>query len=175
VSPGSVIPAWIDCASRRLATGDDIGKVFLGLLSDGAVPDDAAVAVCVAAGSRRQEAVERLRDFAGLWGGLEPGEEPDGVDLLIAHGYFEADAVLDDQQQAALTYLGAALKAVSGIPSGFAASLFTKLRTGRLVEAFRQLERLGAQRWPDNTCFWSAMRPASEILQPSRNQSTPST
>ncbi|GGR04367.1 hypothetical protein GCM10010168_21760 [Actinoplanes ianthinogenes] len=155
---------WAEPAGRRLAEGNGVRAVFLSLLRDGAEPDAAAIAVCVAAGSGRKEAVDRLGQFSGLWEALQPGEEADGVDLLIAHGYFEPDVALDDRQQAALAHLHAALQAVPGVPSGAAASLSTQLRTGRLVEARQQLERLGGQRWSDNTRFWTAMRQADEIL-----------
>ncbi|MEU8816644.1 hypothetical protein [Actinoplanes sp. NPDC048796] len=157
---------WVESAGRGLAEGDGVRATFLHLLRDGADPDAAAIAVCVAAGSRREEAVDRLRQFAGLWDAFPPEREADGVDLLVLLGYFEPDAVLDDRHQAALAHLRAALRSVVGIPSGSAATLSIHLRTGRLVDAYRQLEHLGDRRWPGNAQFWAAMRQAGQIIEP---------
>jgi hypothetical protein len=169
--PEPVDPRWVELARRRLTAGNEVHAVLVDLLRDGAAPDAAAIAVCVAAGSSREEAVERLRQFAGLWDVIQPGEEADGVDLLIAHGYFEPDAALDERQQSARAYLRAALSALPAIPSGFAFSLSTRIRTGRLVEAYQKLENLGGRRWPDNARFWAAMRRAGEILDPDSDRS----
>ncbi|WP_433796524.1 hypothetical protein [Actinoplanes sp. CA-252034] len=164
---------WAESAARRLADGDDVRAAFLGLLRDGASPAVAAVAVCVAAGSTHEEAVDRLQQFTSLWEVIQPGEEALGVDLMISHGYFEADVALDARQQAALVHLQAALRSVPGVPSGPAIGLGTRLRTGRLVEAHRQLERLGHVRWPGNTRFWAAMGRAGETLGLAPDQSGP--
>jgi hypothetical protein len=164
MSAESVDPAWVGSTRRRLAAGDGIPAVVLGLLGDGGTPDEAAIAVCVAAGSTHEEAVERLRQFTGLWDDLEPGEEADGVDLLVEFGYFVPDAVLDEQQQEAVASMRAALATVPGWPSGSAFSLSTRLRTGHLAQAFAEMEHVGVRRWPDHTPFWDAMRRAGEIL-----------
>ncbi|BCJ50641.1 hypothetical protein Asp14428_21160 [Actinoplanes sp. NBRC 14428] len=156
-----------------LAAGDGVRAVFLSLVRDGVPPDAAATAVCVAAGSRREDAVERLGQFAGLWEELRPGEEADGIDLLIAQGCFEPDADLDDRRREARDHLRAALSSVTGIPSGAAASLSNRLRTGRLVDAHLQLERLGGRRWPDNARFWAALRRAGELLGPGADPGRP--
>lgn len=86
------------------------------------------------------------------------------VDLLVALGYFTPDAALDERQQEAVACMKAALATVPGMPSGAALSLATRLRTGRLAQAFSQLEELGVRRWPDNARFWAAMRRAGDIL-----------
>ncbi|MEV0394156.1 hypothetical protein [Polymorphospora rubra] len=144
-------------ARARLAAGDDAPAVFLELVSGEAAPPDAAIAVCVAAGSSRADAESRLEQFEGLWEIFEPGEEGDAAYLLAVGGYFEPDAVLGEDEQEAVAQLNAVLTTVSGIPSGFAAGYLRDLRTGRLVEAFLRLERLGTIRWADNPRFWAAM------------------
>jgi hypothetical protein len=65
--------------------------------------------------------------------------------------------------------LRAALSTVSAVPSGYAVTLYTHLRTGRLAAAFLLMERLGSQRWAHNTPFWAAMCKAAEILVPDHN------
>lgn len=164
MSTESAFHQWVGHVGQRLAAGDSARDVFLGLLRSGADANAAAVAVCVTAGSTYMEAVERLRDFNGLWDALEPGEEDVAADLLDGHGYFEPDATLDDHQQATLANLQAALRTVRGVPSGYAVKLHTQLRTGHLPEAFLHMERLGGQRWADNTHFWTAMHQAGQTL-----------
>ncbi len=162
MSAEPVDPRRVEAAAQRIVAGQDIRTAFLALLADGTTPDGAAAAVCVAFGSPADEAVARLRTFAGLWDALGPGEEAEGVDLLIERGYFEPDVTGDERQQAARASLQAAVRAVPALPSGLAVSLSTQLRTGRHAEAFLCLERLGRRRWPDNASFWAAMREASD-------------
>ncbi|BEL04576.1 hypothetical protein Q0Z83_027670 [Actinoplanes sichuanensis] len=164
--PESVDASWLEAARQQLAWGDGVRAAYLALVRDGAGPEAAATAVCVAAGSTAAEAIDRLREFEGLWDALEPGDEDIGADLLMMYGYFEPDATLDDRQQAALVHLHAALGSVPGLPSGSALALSIRLRTGRLAEAHRLLERLGGVRWPDDIAFWAALRRAGEILHP---------
>jgi hypothetical protein len=144
-------------AREQLASGLAAPDVLVRLLAAGVDPTQAAVAVCVAAGSPGAEAERRLVEFDGLWELMEPGEEAEAADLLARQGYFEPDAVLDEQQQEIAARLQLVLTTVGGVPSGFAPTLFKYLRTGHLAKAFIQLEWLGSMRWKDNEDFWTAM------------------
>src|SRR5262249_46519085 len=86
-------------AREHLASGTAAPDALVKLLLAGVAPNEAAVAVCVAAGSPRAEAERRLEEFAGLWDLIEPGEEADAAELLARFGYFEPDAVLTTDQQ----------------------------------------------------------------------------
>ncbi|MEU4164641.1 hypothetical protein [Actinoplanes sp. NPDC026670] len=134
---------------------------FLALVAAGTDPAEAAVSACVAAGSSHAEAVRRLREFDGMWTELEPAEIAMVLETLH---YFEPDAVLGEQDQAAVTSMRAAIKATPGIPSGAAQTLFTYFRTGRVTDAFDLLEGMGRSRWADNAAFWAAMDEAAGIL-----------
>jgi hypothetical protein len=147
-----------------MAAGGSLREVFVGLLADGVEPGEAAVAVCVAAGSTRQEALRRLGALEGLWELVEAGEEGDAIDVLIGQGYFEPDAVLDQRQQVILAHLQAALQASGGVASGMAVGLATDLRTGRLAEAFLRMEHLPPRPGTDSARFWAAMCHAGEML-----------
>jgi hypothetical protein len=77
--------------------------------------------------------------------------------------------VLDDAELAIVTQMHAALGLVDGVPSGIAISPFRNLRTGRLAEAFLQLERLGASRWAADRDYWVALSRAGDRFAPGRD------
>src|SRR5690242_17385062 len=56
--------ALVSAVSIRNMTAGEVRAVFLSMVRDGAEPDAAAITVCVAAGSNREEAVDRLGQFA---------------------------------------------------------------------------------------------------------------
>ncbi|WP_027344189.1 hypothetical protein [Hamadaea tsunoensis] len=151
-------------ARGYLASGAGASDTFVCLVGAGVAPAEAAVAVCVAAGSPRADAERRLEEFDGLWDLMEVGEEADAADVLARHGYFEPDATLSNDQQEIVALLHTVLTTVKGVPSGYAVTLFKDLRTGRLVKAFLQLEWLGGIRWKENREFWIAMCRAGEAF-----------
>jgi hypothetical protein len=154
----------VESARRRLGSGADVRTVLLEILADGAAPYDATIAVCVAAGSTPEQAQDRYKPFEGLWDFLEPGEEADGADTLVALRYFEPDAVLNGQERESAALLGAALATLPGYPAGFGLTFHHDLRTGQLAKAFLLAEMVGAGRWKDNGPFWAAMSRAGETL-----------
>lgn len=159
----------IHSVRARLAAGSHPVEVFTTMVDDGAAPRQAAVIICIAAGTRRRDAEQRLTAFDDLWEAMHAGDEHDVATLLHMHGYFDPDAVLDDAEVAIATQMYAALDLVDGVPSGHAISLYRNLRTGRLADAFLQLERLGTSRWATNRHYWAALSRAGDRLPPDRD------
>ncbi|MEV6969096.1 hypothetical protein AB0M47_28670 [Hamadaea sp. NPDC051192] len=151
-------------AREQLASGVAAPDAFVKLLFAGVGPAEAAVAVCVAAGSPRADAQRRLEAFEGLWDAIEPGEEAEAADVLAVHGYFEPDATLSKDQQEIAARLRVVLTTIEGVPGGYAVTLWKDLRTGRLKNAFLQMESLGSVRWKENKAFWIAMCQAGEAF-----------
>jgi hypothetical protein len=151
-------------AKGRLLDGRRPEHAFGDLVALGTDRRQAAIAVCVAAGTTWEQAEARMAGFDGMWASLAHGSAEVAGGLLELYGYFDQDVVLDDQQNATASFLQQAMAAVEFLPSGYANQMHRLLRTGQLREAFLSLEEMGDLRWQENHAFWHRMRQAAAGL-----------
>ena len=154
-------------AASRLDDGRTPAQAFADLAGAGLRYQQAALAVCVAAGTPAEDAVARVSEFAELWPALDDTEPGSAGELLEGHGVFDVEVALDEVASQAASYLRQAISAAGWFPSGQANAIHRMLRTGRLVEALVALEEIGAKRWLDNRPFWAALVRAGDTLSDS--------
>jgi hypothetical protein len=151
-------------AAARLLDGRRPEHAFSDLVALGTDRRQAAIAVCVAAGTPWDVAETRMAGFDGVWASLAGGSAEAAGGLLELYGYFDVDVTLDDQQTAIATFLRQAMSAAEYLPSGYANQMYRLLRTGALREAFLSLEEMGGLRWNEHRAFWDGMRRAAALL-----------
>jgi hypothetical protein len=154
----------VSAARTRLAQSEAPGVVFADLLIGGTEPRVAAVAVCVAGGTARSIAEDRLRSYDDLWPLMQADDEHSVGDMLEQHGYFDHEPVLDEEQTHVLNLVREAIAAVSGWPSGHAVGLFRNLRLAQFTNAIVLMERLGAQRWARDRDYWIKLSRAADAV-----------
>ncbi len=151
-------------ATARLLDGRRPEQAFGDLVGLGVDRRQAAIAVCVAAGTPLDAAEARMAGFDGVWAGLAGGSAEAAGSLLELYGFFDVDVVLDDEQSTIASLLRQAMATVEYLPSGYANQMYRLLRTGGLREAFLSLEEMGGLRWQENRAFWDAMKQAAARL-----------
>jgi hypothetical protein len=151
-------------ATARLLDGGRPEHAFTDLVALGTDRRQAAIAVCVAAGTPWEVAENRMAGFDGVWASLASGSAGAAGSLLELYGYFDADVALDDEQNTIASFLREAMAAVEYLPSGYANQMYRLLRTGQLREAFLSLEEMGGLRWQENRPFWNGLRQAAARL-----------
>jgi hypothetical protein len=155
--------AMVAFASSRINDGRSLAEAYGDLVSIGVAARPAAVAVCVAAGNSREVAERRVVEFDDVWGALT--DPATAGTLLEQHGFFDVEAVLDEEQQAIAAHLRRAVAAAGWFPPVAAQAVFRQVRTGRLREALRSLEDLGRERWPHHEEYWEHLTRAADGLR----------
>jgi hypothetical protein len=156
--------AMVAFAVARLGDGRTPGQAFADLVGIGIDRRQAAIAVCVALGTDRQTADQRAVEYDSLWPLLEPGEDEAAGELLADHGFFDVEVALDDAQNATASWLNQAFSAAGARLATYTTGHFRRIRTGRLREAFLELESIGAQRDIRVPEFWQYLVQAAASL-----------
>jgi|KBSSwiStaDraftv2_1062776.scaffolds.fasta_scaffold93421_4 hypothetical protein len=149
-------------AVARMGDGRTPGQAFADLVGIGIDHRQAALAVCVALGTDRATAEQRVREYDSLWPLLEPGEDEAAGELLADHGFFDVEVELDDAQNATASWLNQAFAAAGGMLATQTTAHFRRIRTGRLREAFLELESLGQRRNVVVPEFWQLLIRAAD-------------
>jgi hypothetical protein len=156
--------AMVAFAVARLGDGRTPAQAFADLVGIGIDHRQAAIAVCVAVGTDRETAEQRVREYDSLWPLLEPGEDEAAGQLLAGHGFFDVEVEFDDAQNITASWLNQAFSATGGLPATHAIGHFRRIRTGRLREAFLELESLGRRRNVTVPDFWRHLVKAADSL-----------
>jgi hypothetical protein len=151
-------------AVARLGDGRTPGQAFADLVGIGIDRRQAAVAVCVALGTDRGTAERRALEFDSLWPLLEPGDDEAAGDLLADHGFFDVEVKLTDAQNTTASWLNQAFSAAGARLATHTTAHFRRIRTGRLREAFLELESIGQQRDIRVPDFWQYLVQAADSL-----------
>ncbi len=158
--------AMVAFAAARLLDGRRSEQAFTDLVGLGTDRRLAAIAVCVAIGTPWDAAEARMAGFDTMWASLEASKPEVAGGLLELYGYFDAEVVLDPEQNLTASNLRQAMSTVEFLPSGYANQMYRLLRTGALREAFLSLVEMGGLRWQDNVPFWFGLREAARRLDP---------
>jgi hypothetical protein len=158
--------ALVVFATARLLDGRRPEEAFVDVVALGIDRREAAVAVCVAAGTSSEVAEARMAGFDSMWASLSAGSAEVAGGLLELYGYFDQEVALNPEQNRIASDLHQAMAAVEFMPSGYANQMHRLLRTGGLREAFLSLTEMGGLRWHDNVPFWRRMCDAAGRLDP---------
>ena len=156
-------------ARAELDAGRRPDAVFEALVVDTLDPRAVALAVCSALGVPLEEARQRWTETGEplMERIIQPDEFAESGALLELAGFFDVHRQLDEREQRIRDLLDQALATVvgGGLPSGYAHSLFRKLQTGRLAEAFISMATHAAQsRRPVPTEYWTHLLAAADLL-----------
>src|SRR5262245_727388 len=154
--------AMVAFAVARLGDGRTPGQAFADLVGIGIERRQAAVAVCVSLGTDRGTAEQRAVEYDSLWPLLEPGEDEAAGDLLADHGFFDVEVELDDAQNTTASWLNQAFSAAGAQLATHTTGHFRRIRTGRLREAFLELESIGQRRDIRVPEFWQYLVQAAD-------------
>ena len=158
--------AMVAFAVARLGDGRTPGQAFADLVGIGIDRRQAAIAVCVALGTDRGTAQQRALQYDSLWPLLEPGEDEAAGELLADHGFFDVEVELNDAQNTIASWLNQAFSAAGARLATHTTAHFRRIRTGRLREAFLELESIGARRDIRVPEFWQHLVQAADSLGP---------
>jgi hypothetical protein len=149
-------------ARESLDNGASPETVFVALAVDTRDLREAAIAVCVAAGTPRADAEGRWGDGCEqLLAEIHDGEEAIFGEILEMTGFFDFHRPLDEREQHVRRELRQAMATALPLPSGYAHLLGRTLQTGRLARAFIKMTTLPLT---DATAYWAHLLAAADLL-----------